>query len=465
VQVERDLGETRVELFTYRLPDRRPFSQIEAATGLFNTRILRGLFATRTGENGTLTVGLDVSDTEGWFRQQPSAANGLLARWGYNLGEQTGVQLEFRQTAVNRGGTGLVTDANRRDLVFRARTAPLENLTLDAIAGRSWREPGDGDTIAAGLGSLQGLVRGRYALPVGWVGAGARVRNPGRTGFVEPTLGLSAEAGLTPADGFAARGSIRSGGVAGVGGMEVEGGVRVGPFAGLSLFAQAGTGSRVVGVARDTTIVTEPEEDDDAEPQSLRTLAFSPAQPGMRALRAGAEWTGWGIRVGGAYVTHDVDLVVPFGLPFDRTTTPVEPLPVRGVEAYGSIPLLYQPLRLEGSYSRWFQIGGRPYLPVEQGRVGIHFNQRFYNGNLEPTFRVEAVYRGGAVAPTTDRDVFGAVSAPYTVFNLFLQIRILDVQAFFIFDNMANNVLAADVPGRTLGGQRQVYGVRWHFFD
>jgi hypothetical protein len=53
------------------------------------------------------------------------------------------------------------------------------------------------------------------------------------------------------------------------------------------------------------------------------------------------------------------------------------------------------------------------------------------------------------------------------MFNIFLQIRVLDVRAFLIVENLLNNAQVADLvgPNRFYGGQRAIYGVRWHFFD
>jgi hypothetical protein len=468
VRVERLLTETRVELFTFRLPDQRAYSQLEAGTAIFNTRILRGLFATRTGSRGLLTLGLDISDTDGWLRQQPYSVNTLLGRWSYNFGGDAGVQAEFRQTDVERAGAPFALSGVRRDLVLRGRARPLPNLAVDALFGRSTRSPGEVDTLAMDLSSVQGALRARADLGPAWLGAGAQLRNAGRTGFAEPTLQLSTTAGVQPVPWVRAHGELSHARVADVSGTELQSDVRLGPLAGFSLFAGAATGSRGVGIARDTTLLipAEPiDAEEPGEPTQVQSFVFPAITSQVQAFRAGAEWRGWGARLGAAYLAHDVDSIAPFGLAFDRTTPPALVLPSSAIEAFGSIPLLYQPLRLEGSYTHWLDTGGRPYLPEQHGRLALVFSQQFYEGNLEPTLRIEAVRRGSALVPTEDRQAFGAFSAPYTMFNLFLQIRILDVRAFLIWDNLLNDMVAADLPGRTFGGQRAIYGVRWHFFD
>jgi hypothetical protein len=469
VRVERTLAETRIHLLTFRQPDQRAYSQVEAGTALFRTRILRGLFSTQVGTRNVVSVGLDITDTQGWLGLQPFAANGVLARWTHSLGQRSALQLEYRQTGIESAGAPFGFQGDRRDLIFRARTNPAPGLAVDALAGRSWRRPGDADTLQVDLESIQGALRARYDFGAAWLGAAARMRAGDRPGFAIPTLDIAAEAGLRPLPWLLASGEVRNTRTDGIGGTELQGGVRVGPFGGLSLFANAASGGRGIGVFRDTVFaVTEPDPTTGQPVQRQDTVFLFPAvESQLTAFRAGAEWNGWGVRLGAAYVSHDLDRMAPFGLAFDRTA-PVAPGGLAsGFEGYVSVPLLYRPLRFEGSFTRWNEIAGRPYLPLDQLRGGLVFNERFYGGNLEPTLRVEAVHRGSAFVPTPDRATFGAVSAPYTLFNIFLQIRVLDVRAFLIWDNLLNEAAAADLvgPGRFLGGQRAIYGVRWHFFD
>lgn len=463
VRVERRLAETRVELSSFRLADRRPFSQIEAGTGIFDTRLLRGLFSTPTGRRSVLVLGLDVTDTDGWLRQQPYSASSGIVRWTYAFSDAFGAQLEYRQAGIERTGEALDFVGDRRDLVLRLRARPAASLLLDGTAGRSWRRPGAGDTLGIALSSLQGSLRARFEHGAVSLGAGARLRNADRVGYAEPTAELTAEAGLRPAPWLRASGELRHRRIDEVRGTELEGGLRLGPFAGLSLFAGAGGGDRGVGLARDTLIAVP--GTGEAPPALERSFRFPVISTRFRALRVGAEWTGWGLRLGGAYLVHDADSIAPYGLAFDRPAAPVAAEAARGWEAYASIPLFYRPLRLEGSATRWPQLGGRPYLPQHEERLALVFSERFYDGNLEPTLRLETVRRGAALVPVADRSRFGALSEPYTLAKLFLQIRVLDVRAFLIFENLLHDLQAADLPGRPLGGQRAVYGVRWHFYN
>ena len=57
----------------------------------------------------------------------------------------------------------------------------------------------------------------------------------------------------------------------------------------------------------------------------------------------------------------------------------------------------------------------------------------------------------------------GVGELPYAMANLLLEIRILDVRAFLVFDNLTGIRTAADIPERPLPGSRLYYGLRWTF--
>jgi len=471
VRVERTITETRIELFTFRQPDRRSYSQIEAGTAVFRTRLLRGLFSTPVSGRSTLTLGIDLSDTDGWFQQQPAATNTVLARYLFAPGPRTGIQLEYRQTSLERGGEPFIMEADRGDLVLRARTQPVPGLQIDALAGRSFRSPGDADSISERLRSVQGAVRARYDTGPLWIGGGARLRDEGRVGYAAPTLELSGSAGVRPVPWILADGEVRSARIGGISAAEFEGRARVGPAAGFSAFAGYASGARGVGLFADSTFEREIPDPEDPEGPSLivqdTAFLFPAERMESSGFRVGVEWTGWGIQLGGARVIHDTDRIAPFGLAFDRRLGFFDASSAAGWEGYTSVPLIYRPLRFEATYTRWDGDVVRPYLPLDQARFGISFNQRFYDGNLEPTFRADAIHRGSSLVPNPDGTAFDSFAPAHTLYRLFLQIRVLDVRAFLIWDNLLNDQLASDLvgPGRTFGGQRAVYGVRWHFFD
>jgi hypothetical protein len=57
------------------------------------------------------------------------------------------------------------------------------------------------------------------------------------------------------------------------------------------------------------------------------------------------------------------------------------------------------------------------------------------------------------------------VSGPYAIFNYYVQLRVLDVRAFWRMENAFNREDAFDVTGLPLPGVRTLFGVRWFFRD
>jgi hypothetical protein len=467
LRVERGLLETRVYLRTYSVGEGRPFSQIEASTGAFGTRFIRGVFSTTAGAQATVTVGLDVTDTRGWLGEQPFTTNALLGRYSRMFGATTEVELEYRQAGLDWGGPNRL-QADRSDLVLRGQTILFPGLRAFGHVGRSWRAGVGVDTVSMALSSVQAAAGADYRP---WDGAALRgiltVRDGGRTGFPEPTFDATVEGSLAPLPWFIASGRARHLRIDPVSGAELEGTVRAGPFYGLSAFATAGRGTRGVGLARDTmlTRILEPLEGADPDTVEFRAFRYPVIGSTATGLRAGVEWTRGSARASAAYLVQDVDSVAPFGMRFDYSVAPVAASRVSGYEIFGSVPLLTPALRFEGSYTNWGDVGFRPYFPDQLGRGALVFSRNYYEGNLEPTLRVETFRRGSSLVPNPERSVFTSISQPYIWTNLFLQIRILDVRAFFVWENIQDNRLAEDLPGRTLGGQRFYYGVRWHFLD
>ena len=121
VRVTRGLTETRVEVETLRLPDRRPYAQIEGGEGDFATRMLRGVFARPLGEKWMFHAGLDLVETAGFRRAADFSENTGLVRLGardYEAGDYwlTNARLVFTPAEGNYElslfGTNLTNEYN-----------------------------------------------------------------------------------------------------------------------------------------------------------------------------------------------------------------------------------------------------------------------------------------------------------------------------------------------------------------
>jgi hypothetical protein len=475
VRIQRTLQEVRIDLTSYRLSDRRPLAQIEGADGDYDSRILRGFFTRPVGKRWMAEIGLDVVETDGYRRREPFSATHRVGRVSYLIAPEAGVQIEYRGSSIdasarNAAGTTFAAQSfDRSEVILRARARLLGRLWVDGAVGRTRQTPVGDDSVTAFTQALQGSARAVYQAGFGQVTAGFRVNRSDQEAWAPDATEVYGRLDFSPSPLISAWGEARSRSMGGVTGVETEGAVRVGPFGGLTLFGQIAAGSRAVRFLRDTTaerltvggIVGLPGVAllDTVDVSEFRTLESS-----LNGFRGGAELTRGRITLGAAYVLADVDRLAPYGLlTVDRGLEPVEGGSASAVEGYVSLPVLVRGLRVDGWYLRFLSGGDRPYTPTQLGRAAIQYNRTFFTGNLEPTIRVEAVARDEALArsPST-----GAVDQPtlrYALFNLYVQVRIIDIRIFWRFENLANRTTPFDVPGLTVPGGRALYGVRWFF--
>lgn len=469
LRVVRLPHEVRVELSSFRLVDRRPYSQVEAATGTPVLRLLRGIFSRPVGTRNLATVGFDLVDFEGYGDDSPFTLNSGYARWSYLLRPDLGFQAEYRQAGVQRDYAPFWEDGSRRELSLQALAQPVPGLTLQAIGGQIARTPSDADSTRLDLSVVQAALRAAYERGPVWGSGGVRYRSGDERGYPTPDLELSAQAGLRATGVLSGFAEVRSTTQDEVSGTELAGSVRVGPFAGFSLFGSVAAGTRAVGL-RDSTLterrIANPRQGEENQPDSLTVTDTAWVFPARAAdangLRAGAEWSARGITVGGALLRSDGDFF-PFGQAFDAE---LDSLPrtagATGFEVYGSVPLLWQALRAEGWFTRWSETGNRPYLPTQEWYAALEYHDLYYTGNLEPTLRLEARSRGQSLVPDPETSAFAAINPAYTTLNVYFQLRVIDVRAYLLFENVLGDELVADLPGR-VHRSRLLYGVRWHF--
>jgi hypothetical protein len=474
VRVERGLNGVRIDLTSFRLPDARPFSQLEAADGELNQRILRGLFARPLGDATHVRVTYDVSETEGRLRDEPFGATHQALRVTRTFGPRFGVELDLRKSALDRGDEEedpFPESVDRVDAVLRAR-GTFGALGVELFGGRSSRKAASGDSTSIEGQEIQAGARASLPFRLGTLSAEGRLFRasdefPGT--FARDGHEATLRADVSASQRLSVSAEARSATLGGEGGVELEGAVRFGPFLGVSLFGSATAGSRPLLFREDTVVVTLPIGGiggTPLEPDSAFVPATHETTSKGTSFRAGAELARGTLVLGGAFVRSDVDRIIPFGLPFDAGVAPLEGNAVNLVEVYGSVPVIWTALRVDGWYTRVLNEEFRPYLALDYGRAGVQFHNTFFGGNFEPTARVEAVFRGpqstlGARPADGSPPVFGAESETYAIFNFSLQLRVLDVRAFFVAENLLNRASAFDVTGQPFAGYRATYGFRW----
>lgn len=491
VRVERTPGEVRVELATFRLDDARPYSEIEIGAGNYDTKLLRGILSRAFGSRSVLTGVYELATTDGYGLSEPFQFGGGRVSWSYLPRAGVALRLDASRSAIQREGRIYPLEADRGTLILRARTEPLPGLVVDGALGRIWWGASDStraviptegavlvDTVAPSWTSDQLTLRAGYRFGLGFLEGTGRLRAGDERGAPRPDRDLELRAVLRPLRWVVAEGSARGTTVDGQTGTETYLAARVGPFGGLSLFANAGAGERWLGTVRDTTETSRDAVVVDSTlvrfTREITRPVFGTVAAQTGGVRVGAEWAGWGARVGVAAVTLAETTVAPFSLAYDRGFEPVEVGAVSGVEARAEAPVPFTrgALRLDGWYARWSDLEFRPYLPREQGRLAAELHGVYYDGQLEPTLRVEAEHRGESYVPAAETGLNGGVTEPYSLLNLYLQIRIQDVRAFLFYENLLNNRTASDLAlgsapaGRAdllLPGPRILYGARWFF--
>jgi hypothetical protein len=467
VRVERAPGEIRIELIPMRLPDARPYSLIEAGTGNYDNKLLRALLLRQWGTKSIISAHYDLLSTRGVGFTNPFSFGSANIAWSYALNANTGVQLEYGRDRVDRTAEEYPVSAKIGTLLLRGRSTLRPGLTVDGVLGRATRTPDEGDSLTVELRSYQAAGRASYQFERGTAEAFVRTRSGSLTSVPNPGLEIGTRGSLSLLPLLGASFDVRSGSAGGAGGLQWSGTVRAGGVVGAAAFATLSGGRRALGLVHDSThydlppvnyIELVPEVGD-----TITEPVFATTSTGIGMLRVGAEWVRGDALVGLAALAEAGGRVVPFGLGFDRGVEAMDVDAARGIEARASLPVpgTQGSVRLQGWFNYWADRGGRPYLPTEQGRATLELNREFYDGQLEPTLRLDLTQRGSTRVPLADGEL--VETDPYAFLDLFLQIRILDLRAYLLWPNLFNYRTAFDIPEHRLPTTRLIYGVRWFF--
>lgn len=470
VRVDRFPGEVRISLES-RLPDDlRPFSLVEVGTGDLDTNLFRGTFLHPSVGGGILEVGLDRMDTRGPQGRQPGSSTGASLRYTRLLGERASLGAELRRGASERDTLFGPSRVSRTDLALEGRVRLAEGLVASGYAARQ-REEGEGlrsglpdprrereqfgGSVQGVAGILRGEVHGRTVTGAGW----PSTTLDGVVAAVDPRLG-GVEAAWTreSGDGDAASRIRLRGWTA--------------PRAGFSLFGSLERGSAGGPPAPPLPVRGEPPEEGGDAP------VIVPDLPGVHlsdrtAVRAGGSFTWRGLHAWGAHLSLEPDPLLPLGLPWDAGVSPLPGERRTGWEAGGRFPVPFLAgLALEGWTQQWQVTGDTgvwPWLPDRSYEARLAYHGLFFpTGNLEVHFDAGArgrdpmfIRRAGSGEGEP-----GLETVPFfQSWSARLQIRVVTVRAFILWENFTLRPANQDIPGRLLPQTRALYGVRWMLWN
>lgn len=470
IRVERFPGEIRIEITSLRHTDPRAWSLVEAGTGDLDTNFFRGSFAHPRALGGGMALVLDRVDTQGPGRSSPGSSTGVWARYVRTFGEtdRWGLAAELRRFGADPQTERFQADVTRTDWVLRGRMRLMEGLVGEAFWGRSNLGANEDDPRFGRLDATRGQGGLRVALDreAFWGSGAVRLQGgegvPGTVAELRGGLRLANVGGVAGSldwEGWEARSATR---------WRVRGWSE--PVAGISLFGMLEDGTRGAPVA--PPLGPEPPEEP-VEGEEPAAPAPAPEMPDpafteRSALRAGARFTWRDLRLSGAWLRVEADTLRPFELPFDSGGVVLPGGTRTGWEAEARLPLLLDGLAAEGSVQFWDEDAAWSYLPKRtwEGRVAFH-DVFLESENLELWSQVGVRGRDPMLVPVAGSAGGAAPSfVPwYQSWYGWLQVRIVTVRLFILWENFAVKQDNFDIPGTALPRTRALYGVRWTLWN
>lgn len=457
VRVERRVTGVTVHIETVSPDHPRPSTRIEAGTGDFGINLFRGLFLGPSVLGGPLGLGFERLAGSGAAAGSSNHLAGWL-KWSW-VRDSSGVQIEYRQSDMERAGVGEELSGARSDWVVRARTSrgPVAG---EIYAGASRVEDELGGLVLR-EGTPQGglRLRGRLDAPVPTEARTAvRLRDHPRLPFAELELGVrTLPLPLIALEAEAVRGWWDQG--AGTGRWAAR--AQAGPVLGVTAFSELFGGAPLLDGGRTLRVPS---------PDSL------PLELSRTGLRAGASLRFRGLALTAAAIRSSTDEGAGLGLPGERRFLRSGGGEATGFEVSARLPSGWDPLALEGWYVGMEAPADWLYVPDYHWRAGVVYHHvPLPSGNLEIFTRIEHEFRGrmrvpagldgGSGEPEEDPVALVTEVGAYRASNIELTIRVLTVRAFLRWDNITNRRGQRDLPEFPRPGQHILYGVKWEFLN
>jgi hypothetical protein len=479
VRVERRPGELQIHLRSLELLDPRPYTLLEVGTGDLNTNLFRGTFGHPRMAGGHFIIALDRVDTQGPFRAEPGASFGATLGYTTFIGDRASVTWDLRRMTSRRPAElWPPRNVDRTDWALRGRYRLAEGLVAQAFFQRSSLalesevEPGDPAFALVNQDSRrQAGVELALKREAFWARAGLRDNEgpgwPGSSQFASGGFHLPVVGGVglgAEREAWTEESNVR-----------VHGRVWTRPLLGISLFAEVDDGRRGVPRFIPPRIPEVPNGengdngdngDPPEEPPPLAPISFVD----RTGIRAGAEFRREGLRLGGALLRVEADVLHPTGLPLDRGAPPVPGGRREGFEVSGRIPLtpILEGLALEGAAQFWDNAGEWAYLPQHNHDARVSYHNVFLESrNLELWADLGARGRDGMTVFLGEASEGpGLATVPsYQSWFARIQVRVASARIFIDWENFTVRDGNMDFPERNLLSTRTLFGVRWTMWN
>lgn len=473
LRLVRRAGETVLHVTTLDHDGGEAYSRISAGTGQPGADGIRGLFTNTAGDDFTVHASVDHLNVG--VGEMPGNRLDAWAKVSWMPSGGTGLELVWRAEGLERTLRDSTAEIDRSELLLHARSNLTDGLQAEVWAGRTSRDPrpdffpdpdsmpGDtmppdtmppntmpSDTAGAGpgtyeveqiLGSLTYRSDDAFLRLSGgkWTGRGA----PELTGRLHGSLRLGpivAEAGVEAESWPEISTTEWSGGLA----------YRPAWWEGTVLRLEAATGSR-------------------GSPRPGRTVDDSLVQD-YDALSASAEFALGPYRIDGTVARRTVDRQLPFGGFFDRALPAAGELSVTDLEARVEGPPIPFGFFADHVTARGFWRRSRVgeaatayYLPETLIRGEGVFRHTFFDDNLELRL-VGRVVRRGEMATAVPGESEPVALAAETTFRSEVLIRIDTFRIWWRTDNL-RGARQQDFGELVFPASRNVFGIRWEFFD
>ncbi len=491
VRVERHPGELLIELRSLEPTEPDPMTRVDVGTGDLSTNVLRGILTHPNTLGGALTFVLDRVETRGPGLEVGGSLSGVGLRYGLYRGNRGGLVAELRRFTTKTDVEDFPSSITRSDWNVKGRWRFTDDLTAEAFWGASSLSGNEDDPVygfidarRSQLGLRAGYERGglwgRGAARF-FSGEGIQDRSYELEGGARYPRALSVDASLRlekwteeSLSSWRAR-------------METT------PRFGLSLFASYEKGKRggpFVPEFEDHLRSLEPAPMDpdnpeapDAPPDTVAVDTIP--RPLVRitdrtGIRAGATLSWRSLRLSGAWLSMEADSLRPLGLLLDRDGLALEGGKRTGYEVSFSLPLPKAGYRLEGAVQSWKE--ELSYLPKSTWDAAITYHGIFKESrNLElwwtvgvtgrdaMALRIRAEGAEDPPPPPPEDDPDAEIPAGPLLERVPLsreyfgqiQVRIVTLNVFVRWENLAAKDDNFDFPGRRQPRFRTLYGVRW----